>query len=359
MEKKTASLVMLTLLLTVMLTFTFDIQPVKATTIYVPFDYPTIQEAINAASNGDTVIVVGMVPFETSIVVNKSISVRGGGQFLDVIDVVADNASIRWFTAHGLYIAADNVSIYQLNIGSGGWFPYFNAIFLDGANECNILEVSVGGIDEGPGIVLRESSNNVIANSTIDTIQVGFGALFLDSSHNNTIVGNTIRANWDTNIYLKNSSGNRFFHNRFYTYWANHLAVEGNSSGNVWDAGYPDGGNYWNDYNGTDLYSGPYQNETGRDRIGDTPYIIDANNTDNYPLMSPTPWDITGRIQWLPDGTCDIRDVATVAILFGSVKGDGKYDEKADITGSTYLVKDDKIDIRDIALVALHFGEYV
>jgi hypothetical protein len=55
---------------------------------------------------------------------------------------------------------------------------------------------------------------------------------------------------------------------------------------NVWDDGYPSGGNYWSDYNGTDLYSGPYQNQTGSDRIGDTPYVADANNTDRYPLMA-------------------------------------------------------------------------
>jgi parallel beta-helix repeat protein len=58
-------------------------------------------------------------------------------------------------------------------------------------------------------------------------------------------------------------------------------------SSNNWDDGYPSGGNYWSDYNGTDLYSGPYQNETGSDGIGDTPYVIDANNQDNYPLLQP------------------------------------------------------------------------
>jgi len=33
------------------------------------------------------------------------------------------------------------------------------------------------------------------------------------------------------------------------------------------------------------LLGGPYQNETGSDGIGDTAHVIDANNTDNYPLM--------------------------------------------------------------------------
>jgi len=65
-------------------------------------------------------------------------------------------------------------------------------------------------------------------------------------------------------------------------------------SANIWDDGFPSGGNYWSDYIGVDLYGGLSQNETGSDGIGDTPYIIDANNQDNYPLIKPYggPYDI-------------------------------------------------------------------
>jgi parallel beta-helix repeat protein len=59
------------------------------------------------------------------------------------------------------------------------------------------------------------------------------------------------------------------------------------SQSNVWDNGYPSGGNYWSDYAGIDLYRGPYQNETGSDGIGDTPYLIDVDNQDNYPIIHP------------------------------------------------------------------------
>jgi hypothetical protein len=67
----------------------------------------------------------------------------------------------------------------------------------------------------------------------------------------------------------------------------NVVQVQSEGTLNVWDGNYPSGGNYWSDYSGVDLYSGSYQNETGSDGIGDTPYVINDCNQDNYPLMNP------------------------------------------------------------------------
>lgn len=59
-------------------------------------------------------------------------------------------------------------------------------------------------------------------------------------------------------------------------------------TGNLWDGGYPVGGNYWSDYQGVDEYSGADQTEPGPDGIGDTPYILASGGQDNYPLMMPS-----------------------------------------------------------------------
>jgi len=77
---------------------------------------------------------------------------------------------------------------------------------------------------------------------------------------------------------------NTIFHNDLLQ--NNQQAWSYGGSSNFWDDGYPSGGNYWSDYTGVDVYKGPYQNVTGSDGIGDTPYVIDADNVDHYPLTS-------------------------------------------------------------------------
>ncbi len=306
MLSRTTCRIMFLMLLLGVLILLIDVQPARSQSIiYVPDDYPTIQEAINAADNGDSIKVqiwYWRDPPE-SIVVNKSVSlspqsycelssitVEAEDVFIkwfwveDDIRIFADNASIVDVFAHGISIYADNVSVNGIACASD-WEPYGPAVYLKGANGCNISEASIGGIDEAPGILLVESSNNVVANCEVDCLVVGMAILELESSFNNTIYGNTFWARFGYSVILDNSSGNRFFNNTFNMFeWEQQVTVWGDST-NVWDIGYPDGGNHWNDYSGTDFYSGPYQNETGSDGIGDIPYVINENNQDNYPLV--------------------------------------------------------------------------
>jgi len=65
--------------------------------------------------------------------------------------------------------------------------------------------------------------------------------------------------------------------------------VVSDGSPNTWDNGYPSGGNYWSDYQ----TNYPTAAEIDGSGIWNTPYVIDSNNRDNYPLMNPwTPPDI-------------------------------------------------------------------
>jgi len=130
-------------------------------------------------------------------------------------------------------------------------------------------------------------------NSTINKNRIANNWLSIKLSHSSEI---TISENNITNsycsIYLSESFGNAIYHNNFIN---NTYQVYFDGLWNVWDDGYPSGGNYWSDYIGIDLYKGPWQEiETGSDGIGDTPYTIDYYNKDRYPLMKPYggPYDI-------------------------------------------------------------------
>jgi parallel beta-helix repeat protein len=132
------------------------------------------------------------------------------------------------------------------------------------------------------GIWLMFSSGNTLSGNNV-TANIKYG-IELASCSGNTLSGNNITANNGTGIWLYHSSGNIILHNSFVNNTARAVLLT-DVSNNTWDDGYPSGGNYWKDYNGTDLENGPYQNATGSDGIGDTAYVIAANNTDNYPLM--------------------------------------------------------------------------
>lgn len=138
------------------------------------------------------------------------------------------------------------------------------------------------------GVQLSKSStsNSISANSITNNED----GIFLFGSPANSISGNNIT---NSNIGIGFSSSlnniiynNRFINNRRQVYDSNMDNALVSISMNQWDFGYTLGGNYWNDYNGTDTKSGAGQDHPGSDGIGDTPYVVYGNNRDKYPLMS-------------------------------------------------------------------------
>ncbi len=214
-------------------------------------NYTTIQEAINANETlgGHTIFVEAGTYYE-HVVVNKSLTLLGEDRDTTVIDVNG--------TGDGVTITADNATVTTFTIKSTG---------------------------TETGIDLSGRSNVTVKDTTVTGFWWG---ICLDYSGNNTVLGNNATNNY-YGIYLESSSNNSIHHNNFIN---NTNQVYNYQSNNTWDDGYPSGGNYWSNYTGADLYSGPYQNETGGDGIGDTPYEIDANNRDRYPLTLP--WPING-----------------------------------------------------------------
>lgn len=135
------------------------------------------------------------------------------------------------------------------------------------------------------GIYLLESSSNTISGNSLTNNDYG---IYFDEASDNTVSGNNV-ANNGVGIYFggpvpfRKCVNNTFYYNNFINnakqindiHWE--IAFSAPSL-NIWDDG--EKGNYWSDYNGTDY---------DVDGIGDTPYVIDEKNRDNYPLAKPYP----------------------------------------------------------------------
>jgi parallel beta-helix repeat protein len=216
-------------------------------------DFTSIQEAIDAANPGDTICVYSGMYYE-NLVINKTLSLIGQGPRRTII------SNRLYPTRPVIYVTADNVVIR--------------------------------------GFCIEEETYVPESRETIPPRMIG---IYIHNASGNEISYNAIMNN-KIGIYLHNSNNNIIHHNNFFTNTVQ--AYINGSSLNIWDNGYPSGGNYWNDHvfvehipevfgggkrycgpGGIDMHSGPHQNETGGDGISDVPYTIDADNKDRYPLM--------------------------------------------------------------------------
>ncbi|UCE80717.1 MAG: right-handed parallel beta-helix repeat-containing protein, partial [Methanobacteriota archaeon] len=76
-------------------------------------------------------------------------------------------------------------------------------------------------------------------------------------------------------IYLSDCPGVICHHNNFLGNTVQ--AMDNLGASNLWNGTYPSGGNFWSDYVGVDLFSGPNQDIAGGDGIGDSPYAVDGD----------------------------------------------------------------------------------
>jgi parallel beta-helix repeat protein len=156
-----------------------------------------------------------------------------------------------------------------------------NAVWLDHSLNNSVSENNIAG--NFGGISLADCINNSISRNTVQANN-GWG-VSLEYSSGNSVSENNVANNSD-GVELAFSSTNTIYHNNFVD--NSHQVVIYYESIDVWDDGYPSGGNYWSNYAGVDLNSGSNQDQPGKDGLGDTPYSIDSNNNDTYPLV--TPW---------------------------------------------------------------------
>jgi parallel beta-helix repeat protein len=311
--------------------------------LIVPDNYPTIQSAINSASSGDTVFVKKGVYYENPVITtsisligenrNETIimlsSGRGGS---NGISVQADNTIVSGFTietkpdpsvsllANGIALQAGNVQIIGNNIRN-----CYSAITADNSGSSSIISenyitsntfiavhflgnvqnitISKNIIASNPdssiaiygsqhtisentitdsrwGVGLYTGSNNAIFGNTI--LNCSLYGIGLYQSSNNTIYSNQVENNAVGISFSQRDDAapmnhNLLYHNNFVNNGQNTVMASG--AINYWDNGQE--GNYWSDY------STKYPNavEANNSGIGNTPYVIDAKNSDHYPLL--------------------------------------------------------------------------
>jgi len=199
--------------------------------------------------------------------------------------IVNNSVGIHALSSDANTITASNIT--NNNIGVSLYRGSFNNI------TKNILTnngIGIGTLIMGWGSLSTTESipseDNVISSNTMSN-----GGIALDNpGTTHTIVTKNTIKNGNVGISLGwGASNNKIYHNNFIDNKIAHVRIDATYGTvvNVWDDGYPSGGNYWSNYTGVDVKGGSHQDLPGSDGIGDTPYIIDANNTDCYPLMNP------------------------------------------------------------------------
>ena len=172
--------------------------PIFVNTLYVDddsgADFSNIQDAIDAASDGDTIFVYNGIYYE-NLHVDKKLHLIGEDKTHTIIDGSKDKDVIL--------ISSDCVSISGFTIQNSG----------------------KSGRDSGIEI---HSDNNMILDNLIINSTIG---IFLRDSKNNTILENTIFSNRDYGIYLHSSINNLIAHNVvYYNRWGIYIYHSSNNN---------------------------------------------------------------------------------------------------------------------------------
>ena len=322
----------------------------QSRTITVPDDFATIQEAINNANDGDIIYVENGV-YLGNIMIDKEIILKGENRSQTILDannsgmvlqITSKKVTITGFTIRNSGGLSQGAESSGINLWHSNYANVSNNIIIDNSKGIQIVDSHSITITNNlikssgwSGIDIdgwTRQNYNIITNNTIESNKV---AIDLSSTNKTIVSGNVLSKNeqelylvnvYDNNFYgnnitsnsiiitfnwVQNSSFylNNFFGKLFYEDegWLHPPWIE-NSSINKWDNSSV--GNYWIDYSGLD------SNVNG---IGDSPHIINENNQDNYPLMTPISIiESTPAPSTSPTPLPPIRFYNPYLILFGS-----------------------------------------
>jgi parallel beta-helix repeat protein len=266
--KKSASLLVLMLFLSLFLISVPQIDMVKAesvTHIYINADR-SVEGTDKIQRDGNVYTLTDNIDRSDIMVLKDDVVLDGAGYSLTggpsgILLAYRDNVMIKNFV----------ISIKGFT-GKCIWLYYCsNCVILNNTMES---DYSCSGIDVGGGDSNFFAGNHVMYMAGA----IGLG----EGTSDNVIFGNTLTNN-SQSIGIVNSQNNTVYYNNFVNNNYIHIMTQ---LGSISFVNYLDNstvGNYWSDYNETD---------NDGDGIGDTPHIVKENVQDNYPLMNPV--DIAG-----------------------------------------------------------------
>ena len=168
--------------------------------INVPSQYTTIQAAINASSNGDTIL-IGPGVFEEEIVVDKQLSIMGSG--VEATKLFLDVANYQYGTL--MWIRSDTVSVSNLTMSSNCEFNYLlfadtsyinaNYVLFEQSDSSDGMGMSSLFINKGSAVItnctfVNSTSSqyegwqaNAIFGSNADSVSVVNSIFYLKSSY--------------------------------------------------------------------------------------------------------------------------------------------------------------------------------
>ncbi len=251
-------------------------------------DYTMIQDAIDNAKSGDTILVrPGTYKENISIDHKSNLKIKGENKVNTKIK--SDHDRIVRIKNGCKYIELSGFTILPDDCLKTG-------IFVRESSYISICNNDVS--NNGRGIVLSISNNNEIMNNIVSNNY--FGGIDIYNSSLNTIVKNVIHKNGikpnAQGLGISDSEENVIHHNDFirngiYLNNANARATYGGE--NFWDDGSE--GNYWSDYliNPGYINEGKYYIDSYRNYESN---FDQSNNLDNFPLKKPCSYEAKSKI---------------------------------------------------------------
>ena len=288
---------------------TQPVKPQSSGTIYIRSD-GTVEGTDKIQRDGNVYTFIDNIVNQSVVVERDDIVVDGGGYTIQygfdmrrgltlnqvnnvtIINAVVKETGDPQQSGSGIYLRTTTNSIIANNTVTKNVY----GIFVAGSSG-NIIAGNNVTSNYSCGIFLSCGNNTIIGNCItanggqhiMGTAVWAVGGIYFtcSSKHttlNNTVVGNQITENaigihfMSTNYFGSRFTDNLIYHNNFIDNAQSVIneAIVSTILVNIWDNGSR--GNYWSDYTG---------NDTNLDGIGDIPYVIDAKNQDNYPLMAP------------------------------------------------------------------------